>query len=570
MYREPAERPEPTSEPTPHFRGRRLGIVAVLLALTATAAAFVLTERSQRSSQRATLSDAVVAAASCVLPDGMPADADAIRRRQLDSLADPTWPRRCVPLLHGAAERALEAGHTDAELAALRASIRRLDQLSPGVNLAPALIEVHDALHAWVPRPRLPSAAVPEMILDRSGLGEVGRLFAGDGRVVVPRHFDGEPMAIAEGDGARAWCKLSLERVQCTNVPIPARSALHASTLAGTHDPGMRPLLFETTGSGLVHDGGLSDRDRVTRFDGAQVADGVLAQGGFVRADGHSWVIGPGYQRTGDTRVETVEWYVLEHSGARTTARRWPLEGLDVRVNGGQILWDRLFLRAHRDGDSPIGVLLSRPLTSAPGSASTVVFDRMQPTGMQIDGCRSERVTAVRYNGRLAFWDDAGRFGPSLEVPADGRLVCHGDAVGVASYSAEAGLVHARCTHDRCDRTALDASVLDQGSALLRPEPDQIQSTDVDGSLLVVWRAGTSGGLHLRVASPDAFSNTASRVIFDDHWDANTFVDDSTLLRFELFGLGGYAALVLHTTRGVHLLRVTANGAVDPWPLTRI
>jgi hypothetical protein len=98
--------------------------------------------------------------------------------------------------------------------------------------------------------------------------------------------------------------------------------------------------------------------------------------------------------------------------------------------------------------------------------------------------------------------------------------------------------------------------------------PTHLAAADVGGKLLLVWRAGTVGGLRMRLAPQEHIEEPADAVVYDDLTANGETSPTSTLLGWELLARGDYALVVIATTSGVHVLRIDAAGKVTPLKVT--
>ena len=552
MYRRQAERFE--DGPEPSLRARLPWILSAA-ACAALALGLVLYRQHRQRAQDAALEASVARALRCVLPARSLRELSLHEAHLIQLAAYPSgssqWLSGCVGHVQEASRLAEQAGRTG-EQTTLRELADDLRHAAPTADLAPLLMRVHSALISLAPQVSLPESldvADTTHTLDVTALTAERRLSQGAAKVAIPLHRDVEPALLVQGDGARLWCAFEPAAIRCEPVPVPIE--VSPTTLAGTYARGARPLLFDSTGPGLVHDNGLADRDRVLSFDGAIVSTVLLAQGGYARADGQRWVIGPRFvaSPSDPTHVETLEWFVQSRGpqGAHLALLAEPAQ----QVAGGQILWEQLFLRVYDDRFK----LLMRPLE---GTETITVFDHLSDHTSRVEGCRTARTTVVRYGDHLAFAEGT-HFGPSGEVPPFGTLSCNGDTATVLQLDPEhARILRASCTKgDGCfsHEVPLDADAA---------PPDRLAAVDVAGKLLVVWSVG-AGGLRLKLAEPNAFAAAKTLVLFDDLWDERGYQAERTLRDFELVSFGAHAALLLHTTRGLHVLRVEQDGRIVPW-----
>lgn len=568
VYRKNAERFEVPEEPMPQW-GRRRGALAAAgaVAVLAGAAAFRLVSQTPRAPAA---DGAIDAARTCAL--GVPSGTDLApdtplpawaRHAQLQHLDEPRWPMGCAPLLTAAAEAAAREGLHPGAVVAVRTLAQDLQRTAASVDHAELLGKVRAALTALRPAASATQRVPPAAALTLDDL-EAAAAFSGtDSRVATELQQNQEPILLVQqaGEATRRWCRID-ERLACTAFSAPQGTRVDSTSLAGTRDVGGAPLVFESTGPGLVHGTGLSDRDVVATTAGQVLSRRLLAQGGFARADGVSFAFGVGIAAhvpsDGNTHVETESWFLTRSSHPETLIR---IGGSANGVLGGQLLWERLFV-TKTDASGERLDLAWRPVDDARAPLRPV-FEAAPPATLlePVEGCRTKDATVVRWGNRLAFWSEPGSFGPSLQVPTGGRLTCHDTHAAVVAVDAAGGFVHARCDRDRCVTTATDGHGLDASGRLLRLPAADREAFDVDGRLVVVAQAGL-GGLRVQQAVPDAFAGSDSTLVYDDHWQDGAFHDDSTLQRYEVVVHGDRVAVVLHTARGVHAIRIEPDGRV--------
>ncbi|WP_394844715.1 hypothetical protein LZC95_47675 [Pendulispora brunnea] len=103
-------------------------------------------------------------------------------------------------------------------------------------------------------------------------------------------------------------------------------------------------------------------------------------------------------------------------------------------------------------------------------------------------------------------------------------------------------------------------------SDILPADHDSVATAYLDGKLLVVWSAGTRGGLRMRMAPIESIMSVPDTVLYDDHVRAGSFQDISTLHGFRLVPFASGALLFLETVEGTFALRIGSTGALEPLP----
>jgi hypothetical protein len=90
--------------------------------------------------------------------------------------------------------------------------------------------------------------------------------------------------------------------------------------------------------------------------------------------------------------------------------------------------------------------------------------------------------------------------------------------------------------------------------------PGKLAAAELDGKLLLVWDAGTLGGLRMRIGATDALKDVHDAVIFDP--EGAKAEDRITSLR--LVPAQASSLLFVRTLSGVHLFGVDRSGKMAP------
>jgi hypothetical protein len=340
----------------------------------------------------------------------------------------------------------------------------------------------------------------------------------------------------------------------CATLP-PALEHVEARQLGAAED-GAAPLLFAAP----------AGESGIYRSSDGSLFDEVASYGGFVRADGFA---------------ADLSWdRAHEQFRLRRGRPGQPLRDARFKLDGVQddaqvaLLWDAMVWAANGsvsvrhllDGDAPMG---------APAVVASVAEGGLAP-GTPLRACRTPQALTllVRGEDRDTVTIDTGeRWSTPITYDAIvGRaetLTCHGTSATFTALRAikESGWVEGSVTQARCSPGACAA----QTTELAKVFPDaketmpvRIAAADLEGKLLLVWQAGTVGGLRMRLAPQERIEEPADVVIYDDVMEGGAVVPTSNLLQWALFARGTYAVALLSTTAGVYALRIDGAGKVTP------
>ena len=126
------------------------------------------------------------------------------------------------------------------------------------------------------------------------------------------------------------------------------------------------------------------------------------------------------------------------------------------------------------------------------------------------------------------------------------------------------GVIHlVKCESGRCQKRIVSRETFDLNDLELRPsDSERFRPARVGGSILAVWRAGTRGGLRLRVAPLERLAATRDVVVFDDLVSGGVMSGTSTLESFRVYGGAHAARVFLVTLRGTWVVDVDERGAL--------
>jgi len=424
-----------------------------------------------------------------------------------------------------------------------------------------------------VPMP--PQGAVP---LDADALAAVGSVsktsFSLD-HLFSESHGDRALRFIADGaqpPSSRRFCTLTDEKsARCTPMPekVAPMGELH---LLGTVQEGASPLLF----TGKRGAGG------IFRSDDGERIDALYSFGAVVLKDKSIALVSPlpppppeADEKKHDEKSRDSRLRILRAKpGAAPTISTLMLpEGADPRFHTATIVWDQLLWKAKKDGSVHLfAQKIDGDTLAAPIDVGTAEGQAIEPgeTVPAVEGCKTADGTFVRLGGAAHHIAFLGKDGWKPPIPSGGynaAMTCRGtEATFTAMSSREKSTTwRLTITQDRCTPTEckFNRALIEMSSELAPPDNGQLAAVDLDGKLLVVWTAGTRGGIRMRLANIRDIATTPDTVIFDDQMVGGKNTNTSVLHDFLVFGQEKYALLVLDTTQGVYLMRIDPSGSVS-------
>jgi hypothetical protein len=93
-------------------------------------------------------------------------------------------------------------------------------------------------------------------------------------------------------------------------------------------------------------------------------------------------------------------------------------------------------------------------------------------------------------------------------------------------------------------------------------DTDRFRPARIGSSVLAVWRAGTRGGLRMRLAPIDRLAATRDVVVFDDLASSGAMQTVSTLESFRVYGGAHIARIFLVTYQGTWIVDVDEKGTL--------
>jgi hypothetical protein len=127
------------------------------------------------------------------------------------------------------------------------------------------------------------------------------------------------------------------------------------------------------------------------------------------------------------------------------------------------------------------------------------------------------------------------------------------------------GVIHlASCEGGKCQKRIVSRETFDLNDPELRAsDSERFRPARVGGSILAVWRAGTRGGLRMRMAPIDRLAATRDVVVYDDLVTNGALQGTTTLDSFLVYGGAHTARIFLVTARGTWIVEVSESGALS-------
>jgi hypothetical protein len=128
------------------------------------------------------------------------------------------------------------------------------------------------------------------------------------------------------------------------------------------------------------------------------------------------------------------------------------------------------------------------------------------------------------------------------------------------------GVIHlAKCEGGKCQKRIVSRETFDLNDPELRAsDAERFRPARVGGSILAVWRAGTRGGLRMRLAPIERLAATRDVVVYDDLVSSGVvqvIQGITTLDSFRVYGGTHAGRIFLVTPRGTWVVDVDDKGA---------
>ena len=500
----------------------------------------------------------------------------------------PAWPGRCATMAHDLAEHAKASGGPYAPIQASAEALSKalLDEASAtGSFREPTEKLWADAAKASLkadkasPDNRAPK---PSTALSHDAYIALPRFLSGGVAVSSIRVASPEGPAtfvIDQPDlaeGPQVCVAGATGDVKCARLAAAAVKLSPGLRLLGHVEDGARPYLFA----------GDHGQSGILKPDGSEAAPAAYVLGSLSRKDGTLFAL----ERSGSREAKLVTVSASGSKSDRPIAR--DLSGDAVASAGIASGWvayrtgtkgAHLTLRKLPDGTGEPGPAVEAgDIEDAPAPPETGRGARRAPAagGAEDDdramaSCRDGETIGLRMRGTGADAVSilqAGRWSPPLKSPSvGGSFTCRkGEVVStrvspiIEQEKNWAAISQVRCTLAGCTPTAitmkdllpnlLEAAPVDERAAL---------AADLDGKLLVVWNAGYSGGIRMRLAPAAQIKDTDDTVLVDTR-DPKSAQKLSIITEIKLIPAGNSALLFLGGPTGTRVFRIESSGAFSP------
>jgi hypothetical protein len=537
----------------------------------------------------------------CLVGDGVPAgQKPSLRARkiQLRAVAEPyenrpasegeAWPSRCAPPALALMETFKDTGRLDRDGADLAKGAEALgkklkENVKPSIDIFETIDRLWDEaakIHlapkagADVKLPPEPVdaldldalAATPPLAKAAFALDTVfsERVPASVLRVIATsKDLPDAPLVCTFPDGAPSG--------HCEKPPAPVLAASKDLRLLGSTDDEAKPLFFADKRG----DGG------IFRGDTGEKISTSFSYGGLSRKDGFVTALG------WDDKTDSKKPFVLARAKAGSAPKedRFQLEGFAYALNDVALLWDQMVWE-NLDRHTGERHLFAKKIdeTADPTKDPTDIgklhdYDRVENyerAEETIRGCKTKEALSVvvkgRYQDSVTFNLGERWIAPLLMGGTGGTLTCRGTEAtetrvdplrGDAAWKEQ--IRQDRCTPAGCLARNVGVSDLLHGLRELQPgDQKTLAAVDLDGKLLVVWIAGSAGGVRMKLAPIDQIAAAPDTVLLDDMTRGGQVQRGRQLNDIRLFARPGYAVLLLGSVAGVHALRVEPSGKVTP------
>lgn len=594
------ESPAPSTAAFKPKRGRAIAVFAVSVGLLAAGGAALawradVDARGREAAAWGKLS-------RCLIGDAAGGAPSVVARRiQLRAVAEPhenrpasegdAWPSRCASPAFALQETLKDTGRLDEDGAELGKAAEALgkklkEDTKPSVNI----FEMIDRL--WEQAGRLgihagpagdvsaPPAPVEALNLDAlEGVAPIAKKAFALDTVFSERVPGGALRLIATSkdlpDGP-LLCEFpeGAASGHVSELPAPVLAVSKDIRLLGSTEDDARPLLFADKRG----DGG------IFRSDSGEKLTAIFSYGGFTRRDGFAAALG------WDEKTDKKKPFVLtrRRAGAPPKEDRFKLDGVKWALNDVGLLWDHMVWERY-DAKTGERHLMARQVGESDDPTAEPVtvgklhdYQRIEDYERAADtirGCKTEEALIVLVNGTrhdsVAFFTGGRWIEPLVLSGSGGVLTCRGTEATETRVDTLAGgapwkekVRQDRCTPAGCQGKHVGVSELLHGLRELAPsDAKNFAAVDLDGKLLVVWVAGSAGGVRMKLAPIEQIAAAPDVVVLDDMTRGGRVERSRQLNDIRLFARARYAVLLVGTTVGVHALRIDPDGKVTPIPI---
>jgi hypothetical protein len=346
----------------------------------------------------------------------------------------------------------------------------------------------------------------------------------------------------------------------CDRAPSEVAVTSPGLSLMGTTDPNAFPWVFA------------GDRGQLGVYapSGTVALRGEPIWGASVDAEDTAWLLvhlpgaGPNElgliraPRTGDVPKATpvLDATELTHAADATLAWRWLID-----VTGPRARVPHHLLARTVDPQGELGAPVDI------GDVSNLAEAGSPESGPRFSVCADGNHIAVRVHGAksdaLAFYTGVAWTTPVALAALGGNLACEANEAVVTALTntdSAPAIVQARCNAAGCKELRIAISDLLSGTDVLPHTPGNVGVAELDGKLLLLWNAGTLGGLRMRLATPGRLKATADVVLID----TKEAKKSDTITDIRLVGGSPNALLFVQTLATVRVFSVDGSSNVVP------
>jgi hypothetical protein len=355
--------------------------------------------------------------------------------------------------------------------------------------------------------------------------------------------------------------------VKCMKVPAAAAAFSPGLRLIGGTDDGARPFYFA------------GDRGQLGVFP--PDAKGTLATTVVYGAASHK--DGSFAFLSRPEKSKDLQLTVFPAAGASTDQIVLRGEELDTPAKAG-LFWDWFVYRSPAKAGPPAVAshLFARKLEGATlkepvdiGELDAPLAGELERGESQLSACKSDDGIAVRVRGekgdQIAFFASGRWIAPFIASTRGGVFTCRGlEAVTTTiEHTSETDkdfptVTQAKCNMAGCTTATVSMRRVLAGAADIAPiDASNVVAVDVGGKLMIVWNAGATGGLRMRLAPADQIGDTPDVILAAPRIEKNGQAA-SPITQLRAIPASGWAILFINTASGVRALRVEPNGKVTP------
>ena len=189
-----------------------------------------------------------------------------------------------------------------------------------------------------------------------------------------------------------------------------------------------------------------------------------------------------------------------------------------------------------------------------------------------LNGCRSREAFFLLVGGSrgAALAIDTGDRWSDLvptRTTGDATFDCAGKEAFIlrqrVAFGGTGAVSLERCAATGCQHQTVDLDDVFKKNPEILPKIAPL-ALPLDGKLLLVWRAGTRGGVRMRLAPVEHIAEAEDVVIFDDRVQDGHVTERSNIREIGGFSREGHAVVFLSTTSGMWPLDIDGSGKVTP------